>query len=320
MKKAKLVSVSEKKKNYNDALESFIEEVKQDDYIIAAFLFGSLVHDDVWEKSDIDITLITKDQQTNEMDYWLMSDFIDRPIQVTVYSRNQYKRMVEKSLHSSSVFHVIGTSKILFSKDETLREYFEEALTLGQRDIELQLLSIITMIIGDLEKAEKFLYYKKDLAQSYLFVLRLLDRLAQVVVLLNDEVPRREVIAQAMKYEADIFNTIYNNVILETIDVNKLEEILEIIRGYLILKTPTIFKPVLTYLKQAGEVRSNSDIVYHLNKLMPSDWWKIAIDCIGQWLTDNDYLYKVPCPIRLTKRSKIQMNETGYYYVGDDDK
>jgi hypothetical protein len=146
----------------------------------------------------------------------------------------------------------------------------------------------------------------------------LLDRLAQVVVLLNNEIPGREVIAQAMKFESEIFNSIYNNVILEKIDETKLEDIIKTIRQYLVSKTSIIFSPVLTYLEQAGEVRSNSDIVYHLNRLMPSDWWKIAVDCIGQWLTDNGYLYKVPCPIRLTKRSQKQTHETGYYYIGVD--
>ena len=40
---------------YNQALDSFLAKVKQDRYIIAAILFGSLSHDTVWRKSDIDI-------------------------------------------------------------------------------------------------------------------------------------------------------------------------------------------------------------------------------------------------------------------------
>ncbi|MHA2033109.1 MAG: nucleotidyltransferase domain-containing protein [Candidatus Kariarchaeaceae archaeon] len=303
---------------YHNALESFLEQIHEDKSIIAAILFGSLVDGDVWEKSDIDITLITSDEQTPYKNYWLMDDAFDRSIQVTVYSRNQFKREIEKSLHGSSMLHVITTSKILFSKDETITEYYEDALSLGNRDLELQLLSIVTMVIGDLEKAEKFLYYKHDVAQSYLFIIRLLDRLAQIIVLLNQEIPGREVIDQAKKYEADLINSIYDRVILDKIDEDKLKLILELIRNYLVKYTSPIFRPVIQFLSDEGEVRNNSDISHYLNKMMPSTWWEIAVDGIGNWLAEQGIVFKVPCPVRLTKRSRIEVDETGYFFVGGD--
>ncbi|MHA2251705.1 MAG: nucleotidyltransferase domain-containing protein [Candidatus Kariarchaeaceae archaeon] len=307
------------KNRYNDVLDRFVAQVKQDNSIIAAILFGSLVNIDVWEKSDIDIVLVGKDEQTQSKDYWLMDEEITRSIQVLIYSRNRFKREVEKALQGSSMFHVLSTSKILFSKDESITEYVEEALNLGKRDREILILRIIPMVIGDLEKAEKFFYYKQDLPQSYLFITRLLDRLAQIVVLLNNKIPGREVIDQAMQYEPKLFESIFFDVILDKITEEKLVKILGLIRSYLVTNTPALFNPVLQYLSEAGEVRSNSDVVYHLNRLMPSDWWAIVIDGIGHWLTEHEYVYKVPCPIRLTKRSRMELDETGYYYIGGEE-
>ena len=45
------------------ALASLIEEVKRDRSILAAVLCGSLSHDTVWSKSDIDLVLVTVDDR-----------------------------------------------------------------------------------------------------------------------------------------------------------------------------------------------------------------------------------------------------------------
>ena len=46
------------RQRYEAALERLIAQVKQDATILAAVLLGSLSHDVVWEKSDIDLVLV----------------------------------------------------------------------------------------------------------------------------------------------------------------------------------------------------------------------------------------------------------------------
>ena len=49
---------------FNAALEALIEEVKQDRSVLAAILCGSLSHDTVWEKSDIDMLFVTEETRS----------------------------------------------------------------------------------------------------------------------------------------------------------------------------------------------------------------------------------------------------------------
>ena len=51
------------KQQFEEALNDFIEKVKEDRNILAVILFGSLSYDTVWEKSDIDLMLITRDMK-----------------------------------------------------------------------------------------------------------------------------------------------------------------------------------------------------------------------------------------------------------------
>ena len=46
---------------FNESLETLIEQVKEDRAVLAAILCGSLSHDTVWAKSDIDLVLVTID-------------------------------------------------------------------------------------------------------------------------------------------------------------------------------------------------------------------------------------------------------------------
>src|SRR5437763_4384062 len=48
---------------FHDALDALVEQVKADRSVLAAILCGSLSHDTVWEKSDIDLVLVTIDDK-----------------------------------------------------------------------------------------------------------------------------------------------------------------------------------------------------------------------------------------------------------------
>ncbi|MFW9921954.1 MAG: nucleotidyltransferase domain-containing protein [Candidatus Thorarchaeota archaeon] len=305
------------RKKFDNVLNDFLEQIQQDENITAALLFGSMVNGIVWEKSDIDLVLITKDQKTPYRDFWLMDGDIN--LQVTVFTRNEFIRYQQRSLQGSGTHHVLTTSKILFSEDETLNEFLESMKKVGKRDLELEILRIVVMVIGDIEKAQKFLEIKNDIIQSYLFITRLLDNLAKIVIMLNDAIPGRESVEQAMKYEPELFETIYSQVVLHGIKKEDLLIIISKIRDYLETQTEIIFKPILDYLKQEKTFRSATDIARFLNDKLNTSWWNIAALMLGNWLVEQGYCERVPCPTRLTLRSHSQVNEVGFYYIGVDE-
>ena len=54
-------------KKFSEALDHLVAQVKQDRSILAAILCGSLSHDTVWVKSDIDLVLVTIDERKGEL-------------------------------------------------------------------------------------------------------------------------------------------------------------------------------------------------------------------------------------------------------------
>lgn len=300
---------------FETTLEQFVAEIQQDQSIVAALLFGSLVNGFVWEKSDIDLLLITNHEKTPYEFHWV--DVNGLNLQVTVYSRYHFKRTVEQELAGSWIQHILQTGKVLFARDPMIEEYVLQAQNLGKRDIELRMLATVAMVIGDLEKAEKILTLTGDVSQSYLFVTRLLDRLAQIEVLLHGDIPGREVIAQALQINPELFLLIFPQVILEPTTPEKLRIVLTAIRAALIQHTPVLFRLVLEYFKNEAEIRSLSDLARHLNRQQKSDWWEVAGLCYGEWLAERGYLKRFSAPLRLTLHSRFTIDEVAYLWIGE---
>src|SRR5687767_11698283 len=82
------------------ALDSLVGEIKGDRSILAAILCGSLSHDTVWEKSDIDLLLVTvDDRKVAAGGLALYSDGVN--VHAILMPRTEFRKTVEGSIRSS---------------------------------------------------------------------------------------------------------------------------------------------------------------------------------------------------------------------------
>ena len=87
---------AELKKRYMAAVDSFIDKIRVDPNVIAAIVCGSLAYDVIWEKSDIDMTVIIRDQHLATNSYCIIEDGIT--INVWIAERSTFKREMEKNI------------------------------------------------------------------------------------------------------------------------------------------------------------------------------------------------------------------------------
>lgn len=89
----------ELKDRYLAATESFVDRVREDPNVIAVIVCGSLAYDSVWEKSDIDMGLVVRDQTLQQNAYCLVEDGIT--INVQLFERSTFKRGFERMIGGS---------------------------------------------------------------------------------------------------------------------------------------------------------------------------------------------------------------------------
>jgi hypothetical protein len=187
---------------FKQALESFMSKVRQDEQVIAVILMGSLSYDHVWEKSDIDLKLIVHEQKLATKSMCFIENNIT--INAIIYTRNEFKRWVERTLQSSFDHSVLVRSQLLYAKDESFQEYYTNTKYVGDRDRQLRLLQLGCYMLVSLAKAEKWYHVKQDSTYSAFWLIKMVDLLAQIEVVMNGEVPMREAVQQAIKFNATL--------------------------------------------------------------------------------------------------------------------
>ena len=87
-------------KKFTEALDVLVAQVKQDRSILAAILCGSLSHDTVWAKSDIDLALVTIDDKKAEKgSVGLYAEGVN--VHAFLMPRAEFRKAVEGSFRNS---------------------------------------------------------------------------------------------------------------------------------------------------------------------------------------------------------------------------
>jgi RNA polymerase sigma factor (sigma-70 family) len=296
---------------FNEALETFLCKVKQDRNILAVLLFGSLSYDQVWKKSDIDIILISRHDKQSEREFALVENGVN--IHAILFPRNKFKSIMEGALQNSFFHSSFAKSTLLYTTDETIREYYENIDHIGDRDRNMQLLRYASSLLYTLAKAEKWFYVKSDLDYSFLWIMYSIESLAKIETLLHGKLTSREVIQHAVKLNPSFFDAIYTNLIHAEKDAATIQAALDRINAYIDGKIPILFGPVLEYLENAGGVRTTNEINDYFRKQAQLS----SLSNVYEWLADKGILQKVPSPMRLTEKSSVAVvDEAAYYYDG----
>jgi hypothetical protein len=293
------------------ALDALVGEIKRDKSILAAILCGSLAHDVVWEKSDIDLLLVTiDDKRVTASDLPLFADGVN--VHVNLTPRATFKKTVEGSLHNSFMHSLLAKGRLLYTHDDTIAELCGRLPEIGARDTALQLLSAAMQILPCLYKAHKWLITRGDLDYTALWILYSATPIAEIEVISGGGLADREVIPQALKLNPVLFKTIYTDLLNVPKTQSRVEQALEAVDRYVAERAPRLFAPILTHLRDVGEVRSSREIEDHFKRHLNVSGG-IVTAC--EYLADQRLIGKASAPARLTKRSNVDVQELAFFYL-----
>ena len=307
---------------YHEAVDALVEKIEKDPYILAAIVAGSFSYAQVWEKSDLDVEIIGKDAiRPTQSFFSLVENGVN--IHANITPRNAFKQSIERAQQGSFMHSYFSHSTLLFSRDASIQEWYDKNANrnnIGERDKQFQLLNVVAGTLPSLIYAEKQLYVNKDYLTCFLSLLNVVQGLARIEVLLNNEIPAREVIQPALRYNPDFFDRVYTDFINCEKTETVLQDTLEAINGYFD-EHASIFQPVLDYLADQKVPRTltalNADLGHALDNsegFSDSDDESLGLVC--QWLAWKGIIKQVAMPMKLTAKSQIAVEEPAYYYDG----
>jgi hypothetical protein len=150
-----------------------------------------------------------------------------------------------------------------------------------------------------------------DLDYTALWILYAATPLAQLEVVARGLLADREVVPQASALNPSFFKTNYADVLNRPKTKSAVQNALSAIDAYVAERATTIFGPVIDYLREVGEVRSCREIEDHFKRHF--DLTGITTAC--EYLADQRLIGKASSPIRLTKRSNVDVQELAFFAI-----
>lgn len=297
---------------FTAALDALVEEVKADRSILAAILCGSLAHDTVWAKSDIDLLLVTIDDRKIEAgDLAVYGSGVN--VHTILVPRAQFRRMVQGSLRNSFAHSLLAKGRLLYTHDPTIATLCESLSEIGRRDTQVQLLRAATHALPALYKAHKWFITRGDLDYTALWILYAATPLAQIEVIGAGQLVGREVILQAMALNPAFFRLIYTELLNERKTRKAVGAALDAADRYVADRARVVFGEVINHLRDVREARSCRDLEHHFKRNLDVE----GVTTACEYLADQGLIGKASTPARLTKKSNIEVQELAFFYLGD---
>jgi hypothetical protein len=300
-------------RQFREALDTLVARIREDRTILAAILCGSLSHDTVWAKSDIDLALVTVDDRkaVDETSRSLDADGVN--VHAWLIPRAEFRRTVEGAIRNSFVHSLLAKGRLLYTHDETIAELCERLHGIGERDTQLQLLRAATHALPLVYKAHKWLVTRGDLDYTALWILYAATPLAQIEVVGRRLLADREVIPQAMRLNPEFFRIVYTDLLNGAKTRAGVEAALDAVDRYIAERAPSLFAAVLDHLREVGEARSCTELEHHFARTLGVE----GVTTACEYLADQGLVGKASVPVRLTKRSNVDVPELAFYSLGD---
>jgi uncharacterized protein len=293
------------------ALDALVEQVKLDRSILAAILCGSLSHDAVWARSDIDLVLVTIDDP--KLDRESMSIYADGVnVHALLTQRASFRKLAEGSVRSSFMHSFLAKGRLLYTHDDSIAAMLDRITEIGERDTRLQLFRSATEALPAVYKAHKFLATRNDLDYTALWLLHAAGPLARIAVVSARQIVGREAILQAMELDPEFFRLVYSDLLNTRKTAKNVAAALRAVDDYLAQRAPDLFAPLIDYLGEAGEARTCTELENHFSRTHGIE--HVTTAC--EYLADLGLIGKASVTSRLTKRSTADVQELAFYGIG----
>jgi hypothetical protein len=207
---------------------------------------------------------------------------------------------------------LLAKGRLLYTHDESIARLFQSLSDIGARDTRLQLLEAATAVLPCLYKARKWFVTRGDLDYTALWILYSATALAKIEVISRRLLADREVIPQAMKLNPKFFQIVYTNLLNSKKTRKNVEEALDAIDSYLDERA-ALFDPIIEHLREVGEARSSSEIENHFARNLGVE----GVTTACEYLADRGRIGKASTPVKITKRSNLEVQELAFVYLGE---
>jgi predicted nucleotidyltransferase len=297
-------------RKFKQALDALVDEIQRDRSILATILCGSLSHDTVWARSDIDLILVTiDDNKVQAGERALYADGVN--VHAFLMPRTKFRQTVEGTVRNSFMHSLLAKGRLLYTHDPSIAALCAGLGPIGERDTEVQLFGAATSALSFIYKAHKWFITRGDLEYTALWILYAATPLARVEVVTARLLADREVILQAMQLNPAFFKVVYADLLNSRKTPRSVKAALDAVDDYLEVRAPVLFAPLLEHLDDVGEARSSTEIEDHFARNFGVE----GVTAACEFLADQGLIGKASTSVQLTRKSNTAVQELAFFHL-----
>ena len=208
-----------------NAFQLTLKKLKDNNKVLAIFTYGSIISGDVWKESDIDL-FVVYDGEFNKVRQ-IYSKVLDVQINIRVLSKEEFLKACEGEEQDDYIKNVIIISRLAFSKDKEIIEFYNKFKYSFNSDRERYNLIYLGNFLKDFKVCKKYLELGR-LNTSYEVLIRALDSFSKLFLNLNGYLVTKDSLTMATNLN-DEFSKVINELFLGSLSKDLIKKTLIII-------------------------------------------------------------------------------------------
>ena len=240
-----------------NAFQLTLKKLKDNNKVLAIFTYGSIISGDVWKESDIDL-FVVYDGEFNKVRQ-IYSKVLDVQINIRVLSKEEFLKACEGEEQDDYIKNVIMISRLAFSKDKEIIEFYNKFKYSFNSDKERYNLIYLGNFLKDFKVCKKYLELGR-LNTSYEVLIRALDSFSKLFLNLNGYLVTKDSLTMATNLN-DEFSKVINELFLGSLSKDLIKRIIDYIDNYLSENIKEASKMLLNYLEEKEKFISSYEII-----------------------------------------------------------
>lgn len=242
-------------KAYQDACEIALNKLKSNGQVIAIVVYGSIISGDIWEKSDIDFLVITKEE--NKMDT-IHCKILNVPMHINYISKEIFVDSYNSMLKGGTFHKAFFMGKLVYCIDEAIEEIHNSTRVYSDRDKSVRNIEILCNLLNSMHYAKKYMVTGRH-ETAFQWCVEVLKNYARIMMNSNGHITDNDILSYAVN-----MNTNVENIFVVLNDdkplLGRLNYIIEATEKFILLNVEVIAQPVILFLKQNSRPCSGSDL------------------------------------------------------------
>ena len=240
-----------------NAFQLTLKKLKDNNKVLAIFTYGSIISGDVWKESDIDL-FVVYDGEFNKVRQ-IYSKVLDVQINIRVLSKEEFLKACEGEEQDEYIKNVIIISRLAFSKDKEIIEFYNKFKYRFNSDRERYNLIYLGNFLKDFKVCKKYLELGR-LNTSYEVLIRALDSFSKLFLNLNGYLVTKDSLTMATNLN-DEFSKVINELFLGSLSKDLIKKTIDYIDNYLDENIKEASKMLLNYLEEKEKFISSYEII-----------------------------------------------------------